>query len=146
MTLRELAAQLVRGQRMKVRVTEGARRRRTLKMTRAEQAVYEILGKGGYETVAQQVRNLFMLDGGGMYIPDFIAFAPGQPALAVEVKGGYRGPGAEQGYERYRRAALQYSGRGCFAFELWTVRGGNVESIERWEEPANAAGVRPQNG
>ena len=68
-----------------------------------------------------------------MYIPDFIVFGPG-PARVIEVKGGYRGPGAEQGYERYKRAALQYSGNGAFFFELWTVRSGQVESIDCWEE------------
>jgi len=42
----------------------------------------------------------------------------------IEVKGGYRGPGWEQGMERHRRA------RDCFStyflFTLATVKGGKI--------------------
>lgn len=132
MMLKELVEQITNRRGKAPRITAGAGRKRVLKMTAAERVVYaQLKDKGAH--VAQQVRNLFMLDGGGMYIPDFIVFGPG-PARVIEVKGGYRGPGAEQGYERYKRAALQYSGNGAFFFELWTVRSGQVESIDCWEE------------
>ena len=57
------------------------------------------------------------LTGGGTYTPDLLVLRDGRPPLAVEVKGGYRGPGAEQGVERYRRAAYEW--RRWLDFALW---------------------------
>ena len=57
------------------------------------------------------------LTGGGTYTPDLVVVRPGQPLLLIEVKGGYRGPGAEQGVERYRRAAYEW--RHWMGFALW---------------------------
>ena len=76
MMLKELVEQITNRRGKSPRITAGAGRKRVLKMTTAERVVYEHL-KGKGEHVAQQVRNLFMLDGGGMYIPDFIVFGPG---------------------------------------------------------------------
>ena len=46
--------------------------------------------------------------------------ASGRPAmiLRVEVKGGYRGPGAEQGVERFKRARAEYP---ALRWELWDM-------------------------
>jgi hypothetical protein len=58
------------------------------------------------------------LDGGGTYRPDFMLVAPTGGIVLVETKGGYRGPGAEQGIERYRRARTQWE-KAYFRFEMW---------------------------
>ncbi len=80
-----------------------------------------------------QPAKFFELKGGGTYTPDFMVFVHGdlERVHVFEVKGGYRGPGWEQGYERYKRAALEWDG--CiFKFTLaefdrktqrWTLRG-----------------------
>jgi len=62
------------------------------------------------------------LTGGGMYTPDLLVLRQGQPPLCVEVKGGYRGAGWEQGYERYRRAAYEWGP--WMEFALWERRRG----------------------
>ena len=84
------------------------------------------------DTIVQPAK-FFELRGGGTYTPDFIVFVHGdlERVHVFEVKGGYRGPGWEQGYERYKRAALEWDG--CtFKFNLaefdrktqrWTLRG-----------------------
>jgi len=63
-------------------------------------------------SIIVQPSRFFELVGGGTYTPDYMVFRHEQPGvvLVFEVKGGYRGPGWEQGYERYKRAALQWSG------------------------------------
>ena len=79
-----------------------------------------------------QPTRFFALRGGGTYTPDFLEFRPdGLPVIAWEVKGGYRGPGWEQGYERYRRAALEFSGA-KFAFKLAEKRKGKW-SVTEWK-------------
>lgn len=108
---------------------------RVFKMTKAEQTVYNaLISKYPSALIAQQVRNLFQLEGGGMYIPDFLVVnAPSLPPLVVEVKGGYRGAGFEQGYERYKRAAAQFTKNGLFAFELWEVKGTTI-NVQCWDD------------
>ena len=69
--------------------------------------------------VFAQPSRFFPLKGGGTYTPDFLVFCEGMPVVVIEVKGGYRGPGADQGIERYRRAAAQWDG-GVFSFQMWT--------------------------
>ena len=74
-------------------------------------------------TALVQPTNLLPLPGGGTYTPDFVAWDERPDAekvlYIIEVKGGYRGAGWEQGYERYRRAAQFYNGRaGIFKFLL----------------------------
>lgn len=50
------------------------------------------------------------LTGGGRYTPDILLIDPEKPGFDIwEVKGGYHGPGWEQGIERYRRAAFEWS-------------------------------------
>ena len=103
--------------------------------TKAEETALERLKQeceGTDTLICAQVRNLFPLAGGGTYIPDFVVLSP-HGARVVEVKGGYRGPGAEQGRERYKRAAAQYSGKAGVAFELWEVKKEEIQ-IQKWEE------------
>lgn len=53
------------------------------------------------------------------YTPDFVVYLHhARQAILIEVKGGYRGPGWEQGYERYKRARDLY--HGYYAFQFWT--------------------------
>ena len=72
----------------------------------------------------------FTFDDGDRYTPDFfmvplIAERRDNLPCIVEVKGGYRGPGWEQGYERFKRAREKWAR--WFGFEMWTWKGG------RWE-------------
>lgn len=66
---------------------------------------------------------------GTSYRPDFLLIPPFWDqefiAFIVEVKGGYRGPGWEQGMERYRRAREKWGT--WLGFELWTWRKGTWE-------------------
>jgi hypothetical protein len=57
------------------------------------------------------------LDGGGTYRADFVCVYLSRYPTLIEVKGGFKGPGWEQGIERYRRARTQWEK--VFAFELW---------------------------
>lgn len=83
----------------------------------------------GATILVQAVR--LPLDGGGVYIPDFFQVWE-NGAIAYEVKGGYRGAGWEQGYERFKRAALQYA-RDDFQFILATFdRKRNEWDIQKW--------------
>lgn len=105
-------------------VSGGETRQR--RMNKTEARALEWLGCHGYTGIIAQPTRLFPLAGGGSYTPDFLAWKPGDTGvLVVEVKGGYRGPGWEQGYERYKRAALQYcqtSGPWRFAMLTWSAR------------------------
>lgn len=53
---------------------------------------------------------------GTTYTPDLVVYHPSGRIELVETKGGYSGPGAEQGIERFRRAMAVF-GR-WFAFRL----------------------------
>lgn len=65
--------------------------------------------KDGFgNVVIVQPPRFFELQGGGTYTPDFVEVRP-SGVVVWEVKGGYKGPGWEQGIERYKRAALQYN-------------------------------------
>lgn len=88
-----------------------ARRRDALNKTEARFLDWlERNAKGEDDLLVVQPPRLFELEGGGTYTPDFILLT--HTGLVVyEVKGGYRGPGWEQGIERYKRAAAQYAGR-----------------------------------
>ena len=75
----------------------------------SETRVAALLAAQGMVVVGQALR--LPLAGGGEYRPDLVAWSPGCASLlVVEVKGGYRGPGWEQGYDRYKRAALEWDG------------------------------------
>jgi hypothetical protein len=86
----------------------------------------------------QQPTRLFKLTGGGTYTPDFVLFPrrSSDPVHVVEVKGGYRGPGWEQGMERYKRAAAQYSCEGIkFAMATWEAKSQSWR-IDNWDDAA----------
>jgi len=69
----------------------------------------------------------FPLKGGGTYTPDFLVYAD-SGVFAYEVKGGYRGPGAEQGHERYARAAAQWASANLhFCKATWRDRQWRLE-------------------
>lgn len=88
-------------------------------LNKTERRFYDEILKGvDKKSVIVQPSRLFELQGGGTYTPDFLVIADGK-AFAIEIKGGYRGPGWEQGYERYKRAAAQWNGD-CFRFCMWT--------------------------
>ena len=102
---------------------------RTGRLTSAERRFLSGLESGGLLSalglpagcrwVAQPTR-LLPLSGGGTYTPDFLVLVPGGEPVSAEVKGGYRGPGWEQGVERYRRAASEWDGRGLrFVMATW---------------------------
>jgi hypothetical protein len=57
------------------------------------------------------------LEGGGTYRADFVCIYLSRYPTLIEVKGGFKGPGWEQGIERYRRARTQWEK--VFGFELW---------------------------
>lgn len=108
---------------------------RTPKRTKAEEIALEELHReylGQDVLICEQVRNLFRLPGGGVYIPDFAVLSPAGVRV-IEVKGGYRGAGAEQGYERYKRAAAVFSGKAGVTFELWEINHGKSRRYT-WEE------------
>ena len=70
-------------------------------------------------TVLVQPPRLFELDGGGTYTPDFFVINE-KGCVSVEIKGGYKGPGAEQGIERWKRAAAQWADeRLAFVLSTW---------------------------
>lgn len=85
--------------------------------------------------VKPQATRFFPLKGGGTYTPDFMVFPDdGSHVRIYEVKGGYRGPGWDQGYERYKRTALQYDGD-IFDFYMATYNRKKREwTIEKWKE------------
>lgn len=95
-------------------------------MNKTETMAAQWLRLNGFACLIAQPTRLFPLAGGGTYTPDFLAWEPMTSCVwVIEVKGGYRGPGAEQGYDRYKRAALQYSPPGSpwrFALLTWHAR------------------------
>jgi len=64
-------------------------------------------------------------DDGTSYRPDFAVVVNGCTVRLIEVKGGYKGPGWEQGVERYRRAKDVF--QKWFGFALWTWKNGQWE-------------------
>lgn len=70
----------------------------------------------------------FQFEDGDTYTPDFILLVEGRGQVVAEIKGGYRGPGWEQGWERFKRAAAAFgSDRGR---EFWLCEWRPRES--RW--------------
>lgn len=102
----------------------GATKQKAMNKTEARAAQW--LRLNGFACLIAQPTRLFPLAGGGTYTPDFLAWEPsGAGVWVIEVKGGYRGPGWDQGYDRYKRAALQYSPPGSpwrFALLTWHAR------------------------
>ncbi len=104
--------------------------------TKAEAAALAWLSGEGWQVIPQPCR-LFPLAGGGSYTPDLLAWRNGFPGvLVVEVKGGYRGAGWEQGYERYKRAADAFD---CHAwrFCLAEVKKGGAIDVAFWSAGAD---------
>ncbi|MBO4620355.1 MAG: hypothetical protein J5654_09630 [Victivallales bacterium] len=93
-------------------------------MNKTEARAMQWLIYQGYANIIPQPTRLFPLAGGGTYTPDFLAWNPSDGSiLVVEVKGGYRGPGWEQGMERYKRAAAQYDGGPLkFTMLAWSAK------------------------
>lgn len=50
----------------------------------------------------------FEFEDGDTYTPDFLLLAGGRGQIVAEIKGGYRGPGWDQGWERFKRAAAAF--------------------------------------
>lgn len=88
------------------------RRSKTENMNSSERRFYnECLAHDEDHEIHIQPQKWFSLRGPGnnTYTPDFLEIDHAEGVVRVhEVKGGYRGPGWEQGYERYKRAACQY--------------------------------------
>lgn len=104
-------------------------------MNKTEERCLEMLRRRfpGAAILPQRIR-FFPLKGGGTYTPDFLVVGDALPMLVVEVKGGYRGAGAEQGYDRYKRAALEWSDGRRFRFVLCTWERMRREwRVEPWE-------------
>lgn len=55
-----------------------------------------------------QPPRFFEFEDGDTYTPDFLLLAGGRGQVVAEIKGGYRGPGWEQGWERFKRAAAVF--------------------------------------
>jgi hypothetical protein len=69
---------------------------------------------------------LLPLTDGGVYTCDFYLLTLATVGTVIEIKGGYKGPGFEQGIERYRRARFEWEG--YVKFELW-----DGENKKKWE-------------
>ena len=109
------------GRGSRVAPVSGDTGRRWPSMNRTEaRCLARLLESVPERCVFAQPCRFFALAGGGTYTPDFLVVRPGEPVRAIEVKGGYRGPGWEQGVERYRRAALEWSDGILFQFEMHT--------------------------
>lgn len=80
--------------------------------------------------VVAQAKGYFVLPGtSDTYTPDLMVVHGFLPIEVWEVKGGYRGPGYDQGLERYKRTAQEFSDGVRYQFYLaeksktgWTVR------------------------
>ena len=83
--------------------------------------------------VVPQPTRFFRLTGGGTYTPDFLVLHE-EGASVYEVKmAGAHYHGWEQGYERYKRAAFEFS-RPWLSFVMATWQGKlNAWKIETWE-------------
>ena len=96
----------------------------------------------GRLVILPQPPRFLELTGGGTYTPDYLVLPDSGPAIVVEVKGGYRGPGWDQGYERYKRAALEWDGKGFrFAMATWDAKD-KTWWLEAWDKaglPFNAS-------
>lgn len=129
-----------------IRRTFGAGKRAPKRVeTKAETAALAWLTSEGWQTIPQPCR-LFPLEGGGSYTPDLVAWRRDFPGvLVVEVKGGYRGAGWEQGYERYKRAAASCD---CPAwrFCLAEVKKGGAIEVAFWSAGADVLALDPTEG
>jgi len=105
------------------------------KLNKTEQRWFEYAKEGfveGWDAIFPQCRVL-PLKGGGSYRPDFEWITPLTSEggvvriVLIEIKGGFKGPGWEQGLERFRRARAEWEH--IFKFELWTWKA----KEKKWE-------------
>lgn len=82
------------------------------KMNKSETKYHLILcaGSESGDLVIEQPTRLLRFPNGDTYTPDFCVMRASGIVEFHEVKGGYRGPGHEQGMERFHRAAERF---GC---------------------------------
>lgn len=83
--------------------------------------------------IIPQPMRFFRLTGGGTYTPDFLVLHPcGASVFEVKMEGAHY-HGWEQGYDRYKRAAFEFS-RPWLSFVMATWQGKiNAWKIETWE-------------
>ncbi len=95
---------------------------RIASLNKTERRFYETVipevFKGQEYIVITQPPRLFELTGGGTYTPDFLV-CTNDTVHVCEIKGNYKGPGWEQGIERYKRAAAQFNML-CIQFTMYT--------------------------
>ena len=114
--------------------SEGIGKTPTKKLNKTEERCKARLERYLGLSVLCQPTRLFPLAGGGTYTPDFLAYDPQRPELGicvVEVKGGYHGPGWEQGYDRWKRVAAQYDSP-LFRFVMTTWSAKRQEWNDEW--------------
>ena len=97
------------------------------KMNKTEARFLEII-KRDYKgaLIVPQPTRFFRFPNGDTYTPDFLVI-DGDGVFVFEVKGGYRGPGWQQGYERYHRAKERfesYDNRIVFELVPWDAKRG----------------------
>jgi hypothetical protein len=98
--------------------TETHPKRAAGKRTKAEAMALDRARRSWPECeVIEQPMKLQLTDGGS-YTPDLCVRDRKQKIIIIEVKGGYRGPGWEQGIERYKRAKYEWGH--WFELRLWT--------------------------
>ena len=100
-----------------------AEKGRTRRMNKTEARFLEVLRRLHPDgLIVEQPTRFFRFRNGDSYTPDFIVIASGA-ITSYEVKGGYRGAGWEQGYERYHRAKEAFAGYGvAFVLATWNTR------------------------
>lgn len=81
--------------------------------------------------IIPQASRFFRLADDDSYTPDFIVIGNAMPIEVWEVKGGYRGPGWDQGVERYKRTASQFSDGVRYQFFLAEKVKGNWQ-VSKW--------------
>jgi hypothetical protein len=89
------------------RLPEKPHRQSGKRKTKAEMAFAEILRAWRHKGMIRQWLDqavILRFADGTRYRPDYTAVTNQGELWHIEVKGGYRGPGWEQGYERFRRA------------------------------------------
>jgi hypothetical protein len=101
------------------RRAETAKKRNTHKRTKAEAMALDKARRDnpGSDVIEQPIR--LQLTGGGSYTPDLMVRTKYEKPILIEVKGGYRGPGWEQGIERYKRAKYEWGYWFEFQLCIW---------------------------
>lgn len=112
--------------------TQTAKKRDTHKTTKAEESAMAFLKAKGLGHDWQFHPMTLRFPDGDRYTPDIVGFPqhPGGDLLVIEVKGGYRGPGWEQGMERYKRAKEMW-GKGSIKFGMIKVSKTKIEQVDR---------------